>query len=251
MFYILFILIVFCALTLYAENSNVLEIIKTANSHFSKNEDTKALDQYRKALKSDSKNFEALWKTSRSCSNIGDLEKDNNKKIALFKEAESLSKIAVELYPDSAMAHFYLGVALGRIALNVGNKEKLKLALIIKQEFIKTTELDPEFSYAWHALGRWYREIATLSWIERKFANMLFGKVPEASLEEAEMAFNKAIKLDPNGLANYTHLGITYEKKGNHKLAIKNYKKAISIIPIKLEDKKNWNLAKLKLKKIL
>ncbi len=230
--------------------SELENLIFKGNESFSKYMYMESLDYFKKAIALNPLNYEARWKASRSACDAGNLIQEKNFKIELFKNAELNARKAVEISPDSAMGHFQLGVALGRIAMNVSSKEKIKLSKIIKMEFDKAVELDSNLFNCWHAIGRWNREIATLSWVERKFATMFFGEIPRASLEDAEKAFKKALSLDPNGMHHYVHIGITYEKAGKDKLAVDSYKKALSLKTVRPGDKKDREIAEKRLKEL-
>lgn len=47
-------------------------------------------------------------------------------------------------------------------------------------------------------LGSYFYNIADLAWYQKKIASALFGKVPDASFQEALAAFNKAEETSPN-----------------------------------------------------
>ncbi|OQR72642.1 regulator of microtubule dynamics protein 2-like, partial [Tropilaelaps mercedesae] len=56
----------------------------------------------------------------------------------------------------------------------------------------KCLSLDPENWLAYHVLGNWCYQVASVSWLQKKTAATLFAKPPEASLDDALNAFKKA-----------------------------------------------------------
>ena len=65
-----------------------------------------ALQHYEAAIKEDPKNYEALWKASRSAVDLGSYERDDDKRANYFKNAELYARRAVEANPGDAEGHF-------------------------------------------------------------------------------------------------------------------------------------------------
>lgn len=63
-------------------------------------------------------------------------------------------------------------------------------------------------------LGIYYRELASLNWIERTFANTFFGNLPKGSYEDSERYFKKALSIDPNMIVAVFNLSKTYKLMG-------------------------------------
>lgn len=212
------------------------EWIQKGDEAYAKLDNQAALNAYQKAVELDPTNYEALWKLSRAYVDVGETLKDKDKRREYFKKAEEFARKAIEVNPDGSKGHLTLSIALGRVALDASPKERIRLSKEIKAEVDKALQLDPNDDIAWHVLGRWHRKLATLSWIEKKFANIFLGGVPkEASLEKAVEAFQKAIELNPGHINHHLELAITYEKMGQKEKAIAEYKKALEL-PIKDAD---------------
>ncbi len=208
-----------------------------------------ALNFYAQALKLDSTNYEASWKLARAYVDVGETFKDNETRKEAYQRAEQYARKAVEINPDGSKAHLYLSVALGRVALDSGKKEQVQLSKEIKEEVDKALELDPTDDIAWHVLGRWHRKMATLGWIQRKFADMFLGGVPkEASVDSAAACFQKAIELNPGHINHHLELGITYEEMDMKDKAIMQYEKVLELPKKDADDDEYKKQAKERLK---
>ncbi len=188
-----------------------------------------ALTAYLEALKLDSLNYEANWKTSRAYVDIGEtLEGDE--RAEYFKNAEKYAQKAVKIDTLGAKGHLQLAIALGRVALDAGAKERIQMSKEIKRQVDLAIKYDPRDDIAYHVLGRWNRKLANLSWIETTFANMFLGGVPdEATNENAVASFKRAIELHPNHINHHLELGITYEMMGLEEDARKEYQKCLDL----------------------
>lgn len=168
-----------------------------------------ALAAYRAAHQQSPDNFEATWKLARALIDKGTLTKNRAEQKPLYVEAELLSRSAVKLKPDDAIVHAYLAVAVGKRALFEGGKRKVELSQEVKAEAEKALSLDPKQDLACHVLGVWNREMVELNWILRTFAELFYGKLPSASLDDALSNLRQAVELAPNVVPHQVELGIT------------------------------------------
>jgi tetratricopeptide (TPR) repeat protein len=210
-----------------------------------------ALAFYSKVLEIDSTNYEATWKLSRAYVDVGEILSDKEERKSYYKKAESLANKAVEINPEGSKAHLYLSIAIGRVALDAGKKEQVRLSKEVKASVDRALELDPNDDIAWHVLGRWHRKMATLGWIQKKFANMFLGGIPkEASVDSSARCFERAIAIDPEHINHHLELGITYEKLKEKEKAIEQYQLVLSLPKKDADDDDHKKEAEKKLKKL-
>jgi tetratricopeptide (TPR) repeat protein len=192
---------------------------KQGDECFANFDEAQALQEYLKAAMAEPANYEALWKTSRSYYDLGDLMRpidfnaaDEQRK--MFSDSMSYARRAIEADPNGAWGHLFLSAAWGRYvlthALTLSKREKLNASKQIRVEIDKAIELDPKNDLAYHALGRWHREMAEIGGAQRFFGGLLYGGVPKGTYEESEKNFKKAIALNPNYTIHYLELGRTY-----------------------------------------
>jgi Tfp pilus assembly protein PilF len=238
-------------LAVAAQTQDIQTMISLGDSAFQQYDNTAALAFYSKVLEMDSLNYEASWKLSRAYVDVGEVLADKNERKKYYKDAENFALKAVEINPDGAKGHLYLSIAIGRVALDSGKKEQVRLSKVIKVEVDKALELDPNDDVAWHVLGRWHRKMATLGWIQRNFANIFLGGVPkEASVEKSAECFQKAIEIRPNHINHHLELAITYEKLDMKEKAAEEYNLVLQLPKKDADDDTYKKEAQERLKKL-
>ena len=244
-------LLFFVAVSLAQAENDVGRLIARGDSAYTAMNNRRAAEFYTQAMRQDTSNYEAIWKLSRAYVDMGETLKRKDERKRFFKKAEELARKAIKLNPNGSKGHLTLSIALGRVALDAGAKERVRLSKEIKSEVDKALKIDPNDDIAWHVLGRWNRKLATLSWIEKKFANMFLGGVPkDASVERAVECFQKAISLNPNYIHHYLELGLTYEKLNKKDEAKKAYQKVLDLPVTHFMDKDYKAEARQRLKKL-
>ena len=223
------ILLVMVSLQLGLAQPDVTTAVARGDSLFGIYDNQGALEAYLQALTLDSLDYAANWKASRAFVDIGETLEGDDRADA-FKEAEKYARKAVGIDSMGAKAHLQLAIALGRVALDAGAKERVQMSKEIKREVDLAIKYDPSDDVAYHVLGRWNRKLANLSWIETTFANMFLGGIPdEASDENAVKCFKKAIELNPGHINHHLELGITYEMMDLEEEARQEFQKCLDL----------------------
>ena len=209
-----------------------------------------AREHYARAVAIDSTNYDALWKLSRAWTDCAAAApKDEQGRMSA--QSERFARKCVALYPDSAQAHFILALSLGRMANLAGGKKRIALSKEIKVEADSTLALNPKHFGAMHILGRWHYGIASLSWLEKSFAKIIYGGVPPgASMEKARSYFEQAIALDPKTPINHYWLGETLIKLKDYADARAELEKCTSLDDVLFDDKITKGKAQKRLKEI-
>ena len=209
-----------------------------------------ALSAYREATQLAPDSYEALWKLSRALADEGTLTKDRAVQKRLYVEAEQLARTAVRLNPQDSKGHVYLAIAVGKLALYEGGKRKVELSNEIKVEADKAIELNPKEDLAYHVLAIWNREMVELNWMLKKFAELLYGRFPPASLSSALANLRRAVELAPRVVPHYVELGITLASAGQWVDAKAELEKALAMPRGWVTDEYYWELAKRELQQV-
>lgn len=186
------------------------ELIKKGDLHYDRLEAQKALQYYLPAEKLAPNDPGLLVRISRQYRHLMSDSSKKDEKLKLGRTAVEYSKRAVAVAPNDAESQLALAISYGKILPLVGNKEKMEMSKLVKAAAEKTTRLDPGNDLGWHVLGRWHLVLSEVSGVKRALAQVVYGKMPEASNEQAVRYFEKAISLNPNRLMHYIELGRTY-----------------------------------------
>lgn len=160
-----------------------------------------ALVRFEAILATDSTDIAANWHAAVALSDLSlplTAKSDHLRRDSLLATAQVLARRGVRLSPNNAETLFALGLVLGTTAVNKGTREKLRMAVEIRNTALRAIGADSLHDGAHHLLGRWHLEIMKLSGLERFIAkNILGGSVlGQASWGEARRELELAVRLD-------------------------------------------------------
>jgi tetratricopeptide (TPR) repeat protein len=163
------------------------------------------LAHFQAALALDSTSYEANWRAALVYLDLGEQIPDSVKSAerdSLYAQAELYARRAVAADSTGADGHFALAAAIGRASLTMGKKDRIRRAVVIRDEAERAIQLNPRHDGAYHILGRWNAEIMRLSGFSRFFAKSFLGAAifKEASWDGAISNMEKAVALDPGRL---------------------------------------------------
>lgn len=212
-----------------------------------------AVMSYEEAYKLANNDYEVLVKLTRTFNDLGEDYyeiRDRKNSEAAINNALKYAEILAEKFPDSSMTYALLAMSYGNLAMFKGGNEKIKLAHKIKENAELSVKIDPDNYLAYIILSIYHRQIASLSWLERAFANTFFGKIPDGSFEESEMMMLKALEIEPGVCVAMLHLARTYNKMDNEIKEKEWLQKVIDSPVIDFRDKYAKRKAKKRLNDI-
>jgi tetratricopeptide (TPR) repeat protein len=133
---------------------------------------------------------------------------DSGKKTAGEAALASAQK-ALKLAPKMADAHLAVAICYGRLLDLVPAKTRVEYSRLVHDNAVNATKIDPRSDYAWHMLGRWNYAVATMSGLTKGLVSLVYGGLPDASLDKAKECFEKAAKLNRDRLCHPIELGRT------------------------------------------
>lgn len=190
-----------------------------------------ALQHYEEAIKLDPKNYEALWKASRSAVDLGSYERDDAKREAYYKTAELDARRAVEVNPGDAEGHFNLARSLGKNALSQGPRARIKYAKDVRNEALECLKINPKQAGCLHVMGMWNAEVMRLNGFTRMLAkNFLGGKIfDSANWNEARRYMEESVAAEPDRIVHHLDLAGVYRDIGEKEKARAEWQAALKL----------------------
>jgi len=210
---------------------SVAEHIATGDSLHKAMNPQAALKHYEAAIAIDPKNYTALVDAAREAVDVGEYDNDKSARMQLFHSGEQYARRALEVNPQGAEAHFNLARALGRTALSLGPRDKVKYATDVRAQAMEALKIDPNHPGALHVMGMWNAEVMRLSgptrWIAR---NVLGGQVfGSASWKNAVQFMEKAVAIDPTRISHHIDLAEIYRDTGDKTRAREQFQLVLSL----------------------
>jgi hypothetical protein len=148
--------------------------------------------------------YAELWQAAALAVDQGEFEKNTAVRTALYAKATSYARRAVALNGGDPEGHFHLSRALGRTALALGPRERVKYGIEVRDEALLALKLAPRHPGALHVLGVWHAEIMRLNGIARAFAKAFLGGqvFGTASWNEAVRYLELAVEIEPARLVH-------------------------------------------------
>src|SRR4051812_44061155 len=159
-----------------------------------------ALPLYLSAEKLEPKNPDLLVRIARQYRYLMTDASDKQEKLRLGHIALDYSTRAAACGPRDCDAQLAPAITLGKMLPYMPTKEQVAASPRIKESVDKALAVDSHSDTAWHVLGRWNRVLAEVSSAKRFVAGLIYGQLPNGSIEEAEQDMKKAIAINPHRL---------------------------------------------------
>jgi tetratricopeptide (TPR) repeat protein len=188
-----------------------------------------ALGHYETAISLDSANVEALGKASRTAVDLGEAETNGDRKATYFTTGLTFARRAVAADSNNAESWFHLGRALGRRALSVGVRDRVRFGVEVRDAAQRALAISPDHPGALHVLGMWHAEVKRLNGFELFFArNFLGGRIlGEAIWADAVAHLERAAAIDPDRLSHHLDLAGIYVDVGEKEKARASYQRVL------------------------
>jgi tetratricopeptide (TPR) repeat protein len=187
-----------------------------------------ALQHYQEAIRLEPKSFEALWKAAREAADVGEYAAKAVQD-SVYPLAEQYARRAVEANPNHAEGHFHLARALGRRALSLGKRDRVKYAGDVRLHALESLKYDAKHDGALHVMGMWNYNVMRLSGMTRFMAkNFLGGKVfDSASWDDAQRYMEQSVAANPGRIVHHLDLARVFAARGNVAKAREHYEHTI------------------------
>jgi len=185
--------------------------------YFHRNQDdnlNKCLADLNELLAKNPKDGEALWREGRAMIRAGESLQGRKAKIVEFREAMDTLKKSVALSPRDADAHFWLGVAMGRMGQAQGILHSLFLVGPLRREMKAVLAIDPNYAGAHRVFGEMYLQIP-------RFAG--------GSVSKGIKEIEDSVRLAPSATSNYVALAQAYKSVGEKAKAVETLNRMMQV----------------------
>jgi tetratricopeptide (TPR) repeat protein len=221
-------------LRVWAEDPKVTALIVQGDAEEREHHTRAALSTFRAAEQIEPRNVGVLLRISKQYSDLISDTKPESVAQSVAQKALDYAQRAVVIDPRSAKAHLSVAVSYGKLTDFVSNKTKVEYSRLVREETLRSIELDPTDDFAWHVLGRWHQGVANVSGVLKALAKVAYGGLPPASNEEAVRCMKKAIELAPQRLIHHSELARIYKTMRKPELAAKEWQ---TILDLAVRDK--------------
>ncbi|XP_024423492.2 regulator of microtubule dynamics protein 3 [Desmodus rotundus] len=138
-----------------------------------------------------------LWRLARAYSDMCELAEEVSEKKSYALNGKEEAEAALEKGNENADCHQWYAVLCGQLAEHEGIQRRIQSGFSFKEHVDKALALQPENPMGHFLLGRWYYQVAHLSWLEKKTAAALFESPLSATVQDALQSFLKAEEIQP------------------------------------------------------
>ncbi|XP_042637479.1 regulator of microtubule dynamics protein 2 [Orycteropus afer afer] len=163
--------------------------------------------------------IEFIWRLARAYGDMYELSTNIQEKKHYANIGKTLGERAITRAPMNGYCHLWFAVLCGYVSEFEGLQNKINYGYRFKEHLDKAIQFLPEEPFLYYLKGRYCYTVSKLSWIEKKMAATLFGKIPSSTVGEALQNFLKTEELHPGySKSNYMYLAKCYvdlEQKHN------------------------------------
>jgi hypothetical protein len=231
-----------------ATAQSVSEHVVLGDHAYTARNDPVAFSQYNAAIHLDSTNVEALWKASRTASELGEF--DTTRSHTLFVAAERYGHQAVALDSMNQNARAALAQVQGLMIRTLGPLDKISYAIQIYENATACLKINPRNPDCARALGIWNDRIMHVDKASRLAAVQFFGAAvfEDASWQNALQYLQQAVTAEPRRTKNHLQLARVYVDLDSAAKAKAEFEAAITAPVIDYNDEQYKAAAKKELR---
>ncbi|MBN1448842.1 MAG: hypothetical protein JXA28_13005 [Bacteroidetes bacterium] len=188
-----------------------------------------AMKYYQEAEKMQPENPDVLWRISKLYTDLAAGEASDDVALRQLDHAVTYANRAIAAAPRHSMAQAALAIAYGQKTVVAPNSEKVELSRLVRMHAVKALEFERDNYVAMLVLGIWNREIAELSWVVKLALDVVYGGLPDASLEESRRLLQRAAQLSPDQIMTHVELAKTLKAMDDETAAKRHLRKALSL----------------------
>lgn len=198
--------------------------------------ETEALEKYKAVLVADAVNMKALTKAAELSILVGARLPNIKDKKLYFQSAFSFAERALNVDANNAEANYVMALVKSKLAdIEKENKVFAENIRATKLFADKALAINSQHAKANFIAGNWHLEMSNLSAIKKTAVKVLFGGLPQYSLDSAIYYFEKCKNYDQYYMLNYLALAKAYMQDNSPTKAIAILQKLIKL-PLRTAD---------------
>ncbi len=197
-----------------------------------------ALDKYKLVLSQDPSNITALVRAAELSTMLaGFNEKDPKSKQLFLSTAGAYALRAYSANPKNADAAYVMSLTQAKLAdIQSDNKKLIECVRNSKIYANEALAINPAHAKANFTVGKWHMEMANLNLVKKAAVKLMYGGLPEGSLDSAVVYLEKARVQDPYFVNTYLELAKIYDQLHQPTKVIEVLSKMVKLPTRKTED---------------
>ena len=172
-----------------------------------------------------------------------DDETDPAAKKAIGEMALDLARKAADKLPQNSEAQVTLAAAYGKLTDLVDPRTKIEYSKKVYAEATKALRLDPNSDFGNLILAQWNYQMVFLNPFLKTLAELIYGKFPAASREEAIAHYKRAIELAPDRIVHHAEFAKALDTMGDKTAAREQWQQVVELKPIFAQDRRYQEMA--------
>ncbi len=168
---------------------------------------------------------------------LGRTSENGRTKATHLRRAEEYAQQAIRIDPRGGEGYKWLAIALGAQAEDASVRQQIQLSRRVKENIEKALSLDPNDDISLLILSRWHYKVAQLAPWTRAVVRVVYGGLPQASMEKAEQLLLRAISRKDRIVHRYS-LAKVYYQTGRREAALQQLRLALKL-PVTIPEEKD------------
>jgi tetratricopeptide (TPR) repeat protein len=197
-----------------------------------------ALEKYKLALSQEPTNITALVRAAELSTMLaGFNEKDPKSKQLFLSSAGAYAVRAYSANPKNAEAAYVMALTQAKLSeIQPDNKKLIECVRNSKIYADEALAINPGHAKANFTVGKWHMEMANLNLVKKAAVKLIYGGLPEGSMDSAVVYLEKARTQDPYFANSYLELAKIYNQLHQPTKVIEVLTKMVKLPTRKTED---------------
>jgi tetratricopeptide (TPR) repeat protein len=157
--------------------------------------------------------------------------------------ALDLARKAADKLPDSSDAQVTLAAAYGKLCDLVDPRTRVEYSKQVYADATKALRLNPDSDFGHLILAQWNYQMVFLNPFLKTLTEMIYGRFPAASKEEAIAQYKRAIELAPDRIVHHAEFAKALDAMGDTTAAREQWQKVAELKPVFAQDRRYQAMA--------